>query len=192
MVFFHAYALYKLERHVEAARALGPPKDGEEVPVQHLRAQIAYKRGAYGEAAGVYRGVVEGLQGEGEEVEVLDLQDAQLNLLAALVSGGMSGVEAMAASPTLGSAVRAVLEGKAEEAGLPYEFVYNVGCALIDRGDTGGAARALEQALVAGAAFAREGGGGDAEVEVELAPVRAQAALLLAGAHSVVAVGAFF
>ena len=54
LAFLHAYALYKLERHGEALAALGPAAAPAPPHVTHLRAQIAYKQGAYAAAAAAY------------------------------------------------------------------------------------------------------------------------------------------
>ncbi len=186
--FLGAYALYRLEKLDEALAALGGPSssspEGEDDPVSpsaHLRAQILYRQGEYASCAGHYAALAEVLQGDAE-ADPQDTWDAQLNLLACLVSSGQ-GPSALA-HPALADVLAAVAEGNVLRDDLPYELVYNVACVLLDDGRPGAAARALEQALAVGARFlSQDGGAAPAAVLHELAQVRAQAALLLQGAH---------
>ena len=188
--FLHAYALYKLERHAEALSALGSASSGEPAHTAHLRAQVAYKQGAYAEAARLYAARVAALEREGGDA--FDVQDAQLNMLAALVSGGRAGAALDGSTGALAALVADVRAGRARELELPYELLYNVACALLDVGDARGAHSQLAQALALGAECVARDGGDEAAVQAELAPVRAQAALLLAGAHFDEAAGRLF
>ena len=189
LAFVHAYALYKLERHSEAAAALGAAPAAaaaaaqpEPTPVAHLRAQIAYKQGAYQAAAALYGQLAARLASEGEDE--LDVLDARLNQLASLVSGGFAQAALDGSTEGLAALAADVGAGRARELGLPYELLYNLACAHLDAGDARGAASLLQQSLALGKESLEEGGGSSAaEVQAELAPVRAQAALLLAGAR---------
>jgi len=176
LAFEHSYALYKLDQVETAAAALQclPKERQSEEAVGHLRAQVEYRQCAYSQAAAHYEAILSDATKGGDEHAVWD---AQLNLLAALVSAGHA--EEALRAPLLQPAIAAVLDGSSATSGMPHEVVYNVACALLDADRPAAAASALALALASGASFLEEQGLEHAEIASELAPVRAQAAMLL-------------
>lgn len=174
--FMKAYALYKLDRLTEAWNTLNvvPAGSVDEDSLAHLKAQVLYRQMQYAGAADQYVSLMKSLEGSDEA----DVWDTQLNLLASLVSAGRS--DEVMTSTFLANAVQHVLDGTSVEKSMPFELIYNVACALLDAGRPAAAATALEVALVSGSALlAEEHGSPPEEVAEEMAPLRAQAAMIL-------------
>ena len=197
LLFLKAYALYRLERLVDALPVLDAAGSSAPQPAAlHLRAQILYRIGNYDECIPLYEQELKRLR-EDSDSDPQDTWDAQMNLAASLVSAGRS-IELLH-HELLRDVVAATISGQAAADDLPYELIFNISCALLDAGRSSDSARALEQALVVGSRFLD---GHDASVtEVmtaslgtlkELAPIRAQAALLLQAAHFDKAAGAIY
>lgn len=178
--FYKAYALYRLDKLDETLAVLDAAPRQDEESVRHLRAQILYRQGRYAECIPLYEAILKGLTEAGADAQ--DVWDAQLNLAACMVSAGRGSQ--LLEHPALADVVATVAAGNVLKDDLPYELVYNIACALVDDGKAGIAAKALEQSLAVGSRYLTEEERMSAgEVLAELAPVRAQAALMLQSAH---------
>jgi tetratricopeptide (TPR) repeat protein len=197
LLFLKAYSLYRLERLVDALPVLDAAGPSAPHPAAlHLRAQILYRIGNYDECIPLYEDELKRLRNDSDS-DPQDTWDAQMNLAASLVSAGRS--TDLLQHELLRDVVSETVRGQAVTNDLPYELIFNISCALLDAGRSSDSARALEQALIVGSRFLD---GHDASVTdvvaasvgtiKELAPVRAQAALLLQAAHFDKAAGAIY
>ncbi|CAM9427818.1 unnamed protein product [Laminaria digitata] len=135
-----AYCLFRLgrlEEALEVARGGRSSVDGGKraSALRHLEAQALYRLGHHADAADVYADIYE--QGEGEGGG--SFPAVSVNLAAAHAAAGHEEKALEAFHP----------EDAMEEEGAPWELLYNLGTALLQRGAAGDAATAekcLEQA----------------------------------------------
>ncbi|CAN0225353.1 unnamed protein product [Pylaiella littoralis] len=170
-----AYCLFRLDRLEEALDASRGGTNGvrggkRARALRHLEAQVLYRLGRHGEAAEAYSSIA---QEEEEEIGGagggLGFPPVASNLAAAYAAAGC-GEKALEAFPE---------EDAMEEEGTPWELLYNLGTALLQRGAAGDH-EAAESCLAQAEEACRESlmamGHSEAEAVDEAAMVRSQLA----------------